>query len=431
MNIRLPDMMTGSLDIPGLPHMRGGFQPNALPPGGLNYGQGPGVIPAPNRIERMAPIHDEIMDRIRRGESTGDDLANLLSTMANNQNDLSRVLTSSEVPVRENLEAPALNLIPEDTPIRNLLPRVPGAGTAAAWKQITSLGGGWGSGYDQPGGGSALQLFYAETGAPVSFETVYANKTSSYKLMGALRSITGFAMATGATYQDQLAVERQNALLDCMLNEEFALLWGDSTDTAVPWGDGSNALAFDGLMNLVTTANGVPSAQISAVNGAWTLSHIDLQISRIWNQGGKDPYLIINQVEARSLINLLQAANSIYRLQIPDQRDVTAGFRVAKFVTSTGMTADIYLSRFQIAGNVLYGSRKGPDGAAAATVNVLPQVPAPQGVERPNMIQGYTLTDLARTLTAPDVHPFMISVYETLQLKNAKIFAKDTGVTAV
>ncbi len=34
-------------------------------------------------------------------------------------------------PSRENLEAPAAMLVPVETPLRNLLPRVPGSGEAS------------------------------------------------------------------------------------------------------------------------------------------------------------------------------------------------------------------------------------------------------------------------------------------------------------
>jgi hypothetical protein len=430
-NHHVPDMMQGHLNTPGLPFIRGGFMPAALPQGGIPVPGRPGT-PAP--LQRgMSAESQAAIEQIQRGEFPGDAnavLAQIGATLA----ELQRGITSADsaFPVRENLEAPAISLVPEDTPIRNLLPRVPGSGTASSWRQITSLGGGWGSSYDQPGGGSATRMFYAETGAPVEHTTVYASKTASYKLLGALGSVTGFAMAAGDSFQDQMAAERMYALANLMLNEEFALLWGDSTSTAAPWGDGTNALAFDGLMNLVATANGTPSAQVQTSVGALTLAHIDAQLTRIWKSGGKGLYVILNAQENQSLTNLLQAANSVYRYQVSDQGNATVGFRVTKFIHPiSGEEVDIYTSRFQAAGDILFGARRGPDGKAAADVEVLPQVPVPSAPENPQQIQGYTLTDLARTITQPDVHPFMVSVYEVLRLKNATVFAKSTGVTAV
>ena len=82
---------------------------------------------------------------------------------------------------------------------------------------------------------------------------------------------------------------------------------------------------------------------------------------------------------------------------------------------------------------MLFGSMSGPDGSPAFDVDVLPQVNVPPGEapESPQLIQGYTVTDLARTTTAPDVHPGLISVYEVPRLKNYLVFGKATGVTAV
>src|SRR5579859_7905215 len=46
------------------------------------------------------------------------------------------------------LQAPAKNLYPVYTPIRNALPRTPGMGPATNWKSVTGLSG---SGYDAVG----------------------------------------------------------------------------------------------------------------------------------------------------------------------------------------------------------------------------------------------------------------------------------------
>jgi hypothetical protein len=302
---------------------------------------------------------------------------------------------------------------------------------AAAWRQLTSLGGGWGTGYDQPGGGSTIRTFYAETGAPVEHTSVYVPKSAPYKLLGTLGSVTNFAMAAGANYMDQLGRERQNQLQNLMLNEELALTYADSTATAAPWGDGANALAFNGLFTQISTANGTPSAQVQTAVGALTTAHIDDQLTRIHNQGGRGLYILMNAREAGSLVKLLQASGAIQRVMIVDQGNVTMGFRVAKYVHAvSGQEADIYVSRFVLAGDMLFGARTLPDGTNAAEVEVLPQVPVETAPEKPQQIQGYVVTDLARSLTQPDVHPFMVSVYEVPKVLSTLHFAKSTGVEA-
>lgn len=377
----------------------------------------------------------ETLGRLSRGEITDlGQMGRLISEVVTAQQSvLSRGITSgmTAFPVRENLEAPARALVPTDTPLRNLLPRIPGAGTASAWKQITSLGGGWGSSYDQPGGGaSASQMFFAEDGAPTKVTPVFANKSGAYKLLGCYGDITQFAMAAGANYQDQYAEAKRLALLNMMLNEENALINGDASSTAAPWGDGSNALAFNGLRNLITTANGTPTAQVQTSVGGLTTAHIDAQLNRIWNQGGSELYMLINAQEAQSLTTLAQASASIRRVVIQSTDKATLGMRITGYVHAiSGEVVDVFVSRFVPAGTMLFGSRKMADGSPGADVSVLPQVALP--ALAPNeQIQGYVAQEVAPAVAAPQVHSYLVCVYSVLRLKAATVFAKSTGVTA-
>lgn len=205
------------------------------------------------RIEGLAANQGTI-ERAEGETIVTGEIGEILKSMAMDNASLQRAITSaiSAFPVRENLEAPARVLIPLDTPLRNRIRRVPGAGLASAWKQISSLGGGWGvsttvtSGASsatqtvgstagmtagdtlyfattavavviasvtnattvvlatsistttsevvtkvgmQPGGGGAIRTFFAETGAPADHTTTYANKSASYKLLGTYASI--------------------------------------------------------------------------------------------------------------------------------------------------------------------------------------------------------------------------------------------------
>ena len=93
------------------------------------------------------------------------------------------------------------------------------------------------------------------------------------------------------------------AIMNLMLAEEDALLNGDSTVTAAPWGDGTTALAFDGLTKLIATANGTPSTHIQTAVGQLTLAHIDAQLTRLYYQGARSPWILIAGQEAKSLTN--------------------------------------------------------------------------------------------------------------------------------
>lgn len=430
--------MVGHLALDGRVLARGGFLYPALGPQGLQVGPSVPLIERigrPQAIESLAELEAEL-PKLQRGEFVGD-LQQLMfklgTSLKDFQRGIERGVTSSMTafPVRENLEAEAKILVPLDTPFRAMLPRTPGAGTASAWRQLTALGGGWGSAYDQPGGGSATRMFFAETGAPAEHTSVYAAKSASYKLLGTYFSVTGFAMASGANFQQQYATERKNAILNLMLNEEHALINGDSAATAAPWGDGSSALAFDGIINLVTVANGTPSAQVQTSVGALTIAHLEAQLTRIWKQGGRDMYILCNAQETQSLSTLAQSSSTIIRVQATaTEGQSVLGLKVTGIVHPvSGEIVPIHTSRFVPAGTIIFGSKYLPDGSPSADVNVLPQVELPQLA--PNEpVQGYTAQELAATTAAPQVFAGIVTVYEVLRLKGATVFAKSTGVTA-
>jgi hypothetical protein len=434
----------GNLTVDGR-SLRGGFMA-ATPSHGLGMQQQMQQAAAATPPSVRAELSPELrtgLDAIQRGEFTGDpiqfslQMAQEIEGLRTEFGDVIRAITSStsNLPVRENLEAPAIVLVPQDTPFRNMLPRVSGSGLASAWRQVTSLGGGWGTSLDQPGGSTAKRVFYAETGAPAEFTTEYASKTASYKLIGAYGSVTNFAAAAGASYGNLKASERNNCLANTFLNEENALINGDATSTAAPWGDGTNALAFNGILNLVTTTNGTPSAHISSSVGAFTLDHFNAQLTKPWKQGARNLWTLMNSQEIMSLQAALRHEGEPYRLNVTDQANAVMGFRVAEYVHPiSGERVKIIVSRFLAAGTILYGGMTSPDGTHTLDIEVLPQASLPPDVQRPEgthqAIQGYTVTELAASLTSPDVQPFMINVYEVLRCKNALMFAKSTGVTA-
>jgi len=221
-----------------------------------------------------------------------------------------------------------------------------------------------------------------------------------------------------------------NSITNLMLNEEYALLQGDSTSVVAPWGDGTQALAFDGMLNLVTTANGTPAAQVQTAVGPLTMSHIDAQLTRIWTNGGRMPYILVNSQESQSLVHLAEAMGSIIRVMGTPEGKVVLGVSVQGYAHPiTGELVPIYVSRFMPAGTMLFGSKQIADGSPAADVSVLPQVDLPQ-LAPTEMVQGYTAQELAPTIAAAQTYPWVVTVYEVLRVKSANVFAKSSGVTA-
>jgi hypothetical protein len=216
-----------------------------------------------------------------------------------------------------------------------------------------------------------------------------------------------------------------------MLNEENALLNGDATSNAAPWGDGTTPLSYNGLNNQVTVANGTPAGQVLTGVGALTLGTIDSLLTALWKQGAQGYYMVMNGQEIQSLVHLLMAAGTIVRYNATVEGHAVLSAWVSGYVHPiTGELVPIIPSRFQPAGTILFMSERLPDGSPTADVSVLPQVQLPQLAPNTN-VQGYVAQELAPSLTAPQNYPFLVSVYSTLRLKSALHVAKAAGVTAV
>lgn len=122
--------------------------------------------------------------------------------------------------VAYDLQAPAKNLYPVNTPIIKSLPRVSGGtGTATNWKEITSL---IGSGYDNspwvPEGQRAGQMNY-----------VTAPKAASYVTIGEEDQATFEAISAGVGFEDVRARMTTRLLQKMMLKEEAACLFGNAS----------------------------------------------------------------------------------------------------------------------------------------------------------------------------------------------------------
>lgn len=407
--------------------------PAHLPAAGLELGPSRPILRRDISLPEPSPEIRNQLASLQRGELIGDTNQLLFHLNQSLSTLVERGITSgmTAFPARENLEAEAKILVPTETPVRNRLHRIPGSGTASAWKQNTSLGGGWAAG-DQPGEGpGAVRAFFSESGAPAEHTSVYANKSSAYKLLGTLGSVTGFAAAAGASFDNAIAREKSNAILNLMLNEENALINGDATSIVAPWGDGATALAFNGLINLITVANGTPATQVQAAVGALTTAHIDAQLKRIWAQGAQRPWIVCNGTEVLSLVHLAEASGTVIRVQATSDGKTVLGVQVTGYVNPiTGEIVDVVASRFCPAGTMLFLSDAIPDGTPTLDVDVLPQVQLPQLAPN-DSVQGYTAQELAPTTAAPQVYPFIVTVFEVLRLKSALHVAKSSGITAV
>lgn len=125
-----------------------------------------------------------------------------------------------------DLQAPAKNLYPVYTPIRNRLPRVGGGtGTATNWRQVNSITGSGlkAMGWVPEGQRSGVMTMSTST------------KAASYVTIGEESSITFEAINAAKTFEDAQARMTMRMLQQMMIKEEAGILFGNhSTALGTP-----------------------------------------------------------------------------------------------------------------------------------------------------------------------------------------------------
>lgn len=223
------------------------------------------------------------MDELRKAfdeaiRNPSEDIARtILAQSGVTGDDMQKSISLSTGLVGYDLQAPAKNLYPVLTPIRNVLPRVPGkTGTATNWRVVKAITG---SGYNNspwvPEGKRAGVMSYTEE-----------DKAAAYRTLGEEDDITFEAISAAWGFEDLMATMGMRLLQKTFMKEEAAILAGNySTTLSVPatptvgvTGTGGTipgspttyyvsvvALTLEGYLNSSLT-NGV--ATVSAVTGA-------------------------------------------------------------------------------------------------------------------------------------------------------------------
>jgi hypothetical protein len=140
------------------------------------------------------------------------------TALSKSSDDIAKTISTSTGLVPFDLQAPAKNLYPVNTPIRNKMNRVGGGvSTATNWKTIKAI---LGSGFDAmgwvPEGQRTARMSYSVN-----------NVAASYVTIGEEDSVTFEAVSAGRTFEDVQATASMRVLQKMMLKEENAILGGN------------------------------------------------------------------------------------------------------------------------------------------------------------------------------------------------------------
>lgn len=148
------------------------------------------------------------------------DTLDLIKAAHSQQGDnIQKNITTANNLVAYDLQAPAKNLYPVQTPIRNTLPRTGGIGTATNWRVVRNI---IGSGYDGMG-----WVPEGQRSGRMSYLT--QSLSASYKTMGEEDQATYEAISAGRGFEDIRARMTMRLLQKLMLKEESAIIGGNTS----------------------------------------------------------------------------------------------------------------------------------------------------------------------------------------------------------
>ncbi|MGN6383656.1 MAG: hypothetical protein ACTHMK_13720 [Dyella sp.] len=192
-------------------------------------------------------------------------------------NELSKSISTATGLVAYDLQAPAKNLYPVITPIRNSMPRVKGkGGTATNWKAVTGIiGSGFEAGPWVPEGQRAARMSYNTE-----------DKAASYVTIGEEDSLTFEARSAAEGFEDVRSSMTMRLLQKTMIKEERAIIGGNrtlalgtpGTPTLSASGTGATlpaatysvicvALTFEGYINSSLAAGVATSKVVTGADG--------------------------------------------------------------------------------------------------------------------------------------------------------------------
>jgi hypothetical protein len=309
--------------------------------------------------------------------------------------DLERAIASTDgIPIRENLLPEALHVHPVETPILNRLDVLEGSGSAVEWKEITGFST----------GGS---VFYAEGGTPQDTESSYTSRSAGYKLMGFTFGVTGFARAAGATFEDALATERQNAIISLKKQIENAIINADGTSNS-----------FEGLITQITAGN---SAYVESIGGNLVMDDLKTALREANDAGYQISYMLMSSVEAGTLNDLVLDAGAHSITVVRGEQGMMAGSNRVTHVIDpiTGVPVEVIPHR-----NMSQGTLIGVPERLPAPV------PGRQGQRGIWWDELLGITEVEASNSGADNIEYFLKTYATLPFPGRRGAFKLTDITA-
>ena len=150
---------------------------------------------------------------------TQETFALMKSALGTPNDAIAKAISTGTGLVAYDLQAPAKNLYPFITPLRNVIPRVGGGtGTATNWRQVNAI---IGSGFDAMG-----WVPEGQRSGQMSYST--SNKSATYVTIGEEDAATYEAISAGVHFEDIQARMTFRLLQKMMLKEEMAILAGNA-----------------------------------------------------------------------------------------------------------------------------------------------------------------------------------------------------------
>lgn len=205
-------------------------------------------------------------------------LDQLKKVMGNGQGlEKAETVTTATGLVAYDLEAPAKNLYPVLTPLRNRIPRVTkpsGAGVAANWKSVTAING----------NSSMPAMPWIPEGQRAARMTITTeDKSANYRTIGLETDVSFEAQSAGAGFEDVLATGGMRLLQQTMILEELAILGGNksvalgkpTTPTIATANTGSIPHATYKISVIALTLEGYLMASLSGIKRVETITGMD------------------------------------------------------------------------------------------------------------------------------------------------------------